>query len=136
MPRRLTSGGPGIAPRACRRTSRVRSGCRTVPTTRVQSSRIDLLRLRRAVADWRLKRQRGIPGEEDPGVLRYLGDVGVDQRPALRLGIDRGEMRIGEQLAHQLAGLAGIDEVVDDQKPLAGAAAELGGLLRNTLEHF
>src|ERR1700756_4098560 len=93
-------------------------------------------RSRRAVADRRLERQRGVPGKEDPGVLRHLGDVGVDQRAALGLGIDSCEMRVGQHLAHQLAGLAGIDEVVDDQKALAGAAAELGGLLRNALEHF
>ena len=44
---------------------------------------------------------------------------------ALRLGVDGGEMRVRHHRAHQPAGLAGVDEVVDDQKPLAGAAAEL-----------
>ncbi|GCC45564.1 hypothetical protein chiPu_0029711, partial [Chiloscyllium punctatum] len=92
--------------------------------------------LGRPILDRRLERQRGVPGEENPGVLRHLGDVGVDQRPPLRLGVDRGEMRVGQHLAHHPAGLAGVDKVVDDQQSLAGAAAELGGLLRNALEHL
>src|SRR5579863_6436376 len=74
---------------------------------------------RRAVADRRLERQRGVPWEEYPGVLRDLGDEGIDQRPALRLGIDRGEMRLRHHVAHQPPGLAGVDEIVDDQEPLA-----------------
>src|SRR6266702_6742674 len=89
---------------------------------------------RRAVAERRVVGQRSVPGEEDPGVLRDLRDVGVDQRTALRLGVDGGEMRIGQHLAHQLAGLAGVDEVVDDEQPLAGAAAELHRRVGNALE--
>ena len=34
------------------------------------------------------------PRERDPGVLADLGDEGVHHRPALRLGVDRGEMRL------------------------------------------
>ena len=34
-------------------------------------------------------------------------------------------MRVRHHRAHQSPGLAGVDEVVDDQEPLAGAAAEL-----------
>src|SRR5712691_20829 len=49
---------------------------------------------RRAVADRRLERERGIPGKEDPGVLRHFGDEGVDQRTPHRLGVHRCEMRI------------------------------------------
>src|SRR6185437_7164339 len=93
-------------------------------------------RSRRAVADRGLERQRGVPGEEYPGVLRYLGDERIHQRPSLRLGIDGGEMRIGQHRAYQPPGLAGIDEIVDDEKTLAGAVAELRGLLRNALQHL
>ena len=32
-------------------------------------------------------------------------------------------MRIGDHVAHQPCGLAGVDEIVDDQQSLAGAAA-------------
>ena len=45
-------------------------------------------------ADRRLEGQPHIPREVDPGVLRHLGDEGVDQRPAHRLGIDGREMRL------------------------------------------
>src|SRR6202163_2510371 len=91
-------------------------------------------RSRRAVADRRLERERGIPGKVDPCVLRHLGDKRVDQRPALRLGVDRRKMRIRHHRAHQPAGLAGVDEIVDDQKSLAGAAAEFCHFGRNALE--
>src|SRR4029078_10832956 len=37
---------------------------------------------------------------------------------------------------HQPPGLAGVDEVVDDQQPLAGAAAKFCYLGRNTLENL
>ena len=47
-----------------------------------------------ALADRRLEGEPGVPGKEDPGVLRHFGDEGVDQRPAHRLGIDGGEMRL------------------------------------------
>ena len=36
-------------------------------------------------------------------------------------------MRVRHHLAHQPPGLAGVDEIIDDQKPLAGAAAEFCG---------
>src|SRR5579871_6357813 len=87
-------------------------------------------------SDRRLKRQRGVPRKMNPGVLRDFGDEGVDQRPSLRLGVDGGEMRVRNQLAHQPPGLAGIDEVIDDQESLAGALAELGDIRRDALEHF
>src|SRR4051812_42092539 len=67
---------------------------------------------RRAVADRRLERQRGIPRKKDPGVLRHLGDEGIDQRPAFGLGVDGGEMRVRHHLAHQPPGLAGVDEII------------------------
>ena len=56
-----------------------------------------------------------IPREIDPGVLRNLGHEGVDQRAALRLGVDGGEMRLRQHGAHEARGLAGVGQVVDDQ---------------------
>ena len=43
-------------------------------------------------------------------------------------------MRIRQHLAHQPSGLAGIDEVIDDQESLAGAAAEPGGVGRDAFQ--
>src|SRR6267154_3516895 len=91
---------------------------------------------RRAVADRRLKRERGIPGKEDPGGLRHFGDESVDQRPPHRFGINRCEMRVRNHLAHQPPGLAGVDEIIDDQQSLASAAAEFRGVSRNALENL
>src|SRR6266436_10125578 len=51
---------------------------------------------RRPIADRRLERQRGIPGEEYPGVLRHFGNKSVDQRPSLRLGRSE-ERRVGKE---------------------------------------
>ncbi len=90
--------------------------------------------LRRPVADRRLERQAGVPGEEDPGVLRHLGDVAVDQRAAHRLGVDGREMRRRHQIAHHAGGLAGVDEIVDDQDALAGAAADLENVRRHCFQ--
>ena len=45
-------------------------------------------------------------------------------------------MRIRHHVADEPSGLAGIDEVVDDQQPLAGAAAEFGGIGGNALQYF
>jgi hypothetical protein len=45
-------------------------------------------------------------------------------------------MCVRQQAAHELSGLAGIDEIVDDQKPLASAATEFGRFLRNPLQHL
>src|SRR6202140_3246432 len=92
---------------------------------------------RRAVAERRLERERGIPGKEDPGVLRHFGDEGIDQRPSLRLGVDGCEMRVRHHVAHQPPGLAGVDEIIDDQESLAGAAAEfrrIGGYALQNLQ--
>src|SRR5262249_37664055 len=72
----------------------------------------------------------------DPRILRHFGDKCIDHRPPLRLGIDGGKMRLRHHLTHQRAGLAGVDEVVDDEESLAGTAADLRGLLRNALEHL
>ena len=72
-------------------------------------------RVRRA-GDRRRELRLDVPGEEDPGVLADLGDEGVDQRPPRRLGIDRGEMRLGQHLAHGARGVAGIDQIVDDEQ--------------------
>src|SRR4029453_7827862 len=40
------------------------------------------------------------------------------------------------QRAYQPASLAGVDEVVDDQQPLAGAAAKLSHRIRDPLENL
>ena len=79
---------------------------------------------RRSVADRRLERQRGIPGKEDPGILRDFRDERIDQRASHRLGVDGGEMRLGQDVAHQLGGLPGVDQVVHHQKTFAAAGAE------------
>src|SRR6185437_15721879 len=67
-----------------------------------------------AFPDWRLEGEPGIPGKINPGVLRDFRDERVDKGATHRLGIDRGEMRIRQQVAHDARGLAGVDEVVDD----------------------
>ena len=67
-----------------------------------------------------------VPGKIDPGVLRHFGDERVDQRPALRLGVDGRRNAPPASSRAPAGGLAGVDEVVDDQQPLAGAAAEFG----------
>ena len=38
--------------------------------------------------------KRGVPGKEDPGVLRHSGDEGINQRTPHRFGVDGGEMRV------------------------------------------
>ena len=76
-----------------------------------------------------------VPGKIDPGVLRHLGDEGVDHRPAHRLGVDGGEMRLRQDVAHDLGGLAGVDQVVDDQHALPAPAAELDDRVGHALEH-
>src|SRR5262245_57368046 len=45
-------------------------------------------------------------------------------------------MRLGEDVAHHLGGLAGIDQVVDDQHALAAPAADADDAARHVLEHF
>src|SRR3546814_14780269 len=66
-----------------------------------------------------------VPGEQDPGVLADLGDIGIDQRAAGGLGVDRREMRPGQHLAHDSGGGAGVDQVVDDQPAVAVAGGPL-----------
>jgi len=56
-----------------------------------------------------------IPREVDPGILTDPGNIGIDQRFARRFGIDGGNMRIGQQIAQQLGGIAAVDQIVDDQ---------------------
>ena len=55
---------------------------------------------------------------------------------ALRLGVNGREMGVRHHLAHQPAGLAGVDEVIDDQQALAGAAAEFCHFGRNALQNL
>src|SRR5260370_17551068 len=45
-------------------------------------------------------------------------------------------MRVRHNVADQPPGLAGIDEIVDDQQALPGAAAECGCVSRNALQHL
>src|ERR1700733_12185021 len=80
--------------------------------------------LQPSFANRRLERQPGVPGKVDPGVLGHFGNEGVDQRPAHGLGVDRGEMRARQQRANDLGGLAGVDEIVDDQHARTVALAQ------------
>src|ERR1044071_2882098 len=98
----------------------------TVRRVSILFSRMSLAFLRAALADRRQEREPRIPGKIDPGVLRHLGDKSVDHRAALRLRIDCGEMRAGQKLARDLCGLAGIDQVVDDQHTLAAQFDDVG----------
>src|SRR5262249_11223023 len=86
--------------------------------------------------DRRLEGKAGVPWEEYPGVLGYFGDEGIDQRAPHRLGVDRGKMRIWQQVAYHTRGLAGVDQVVDDEYALATAAASLDKIGCNALDHF
>src|SRR5262245_66024646 len=63
------------------------------------------LALQPALANRRLKGEPGVPRKEDPGVLRHLGNESVDHRAAHRLGVNGGEVRLGQQVAHELGGL-------------------------------
>src|SRR5689334_15354908 len=64
-----------------------------------------------------------VPREQDPGVLADLRDERVDDRAAEGLGVDGGEVGLGQHLADDAAGLAGVDQVVDDQ-PAGTVAAD------------
>src|SRR3982074_3667921 len=89
-----------------------------------------------SVSDRWLERKPGVPGEIDPGVLRHLGNERVDHRPAHGLGVDGREMRLGQQFAHHLRGLSGIDEIVDNQHALAAPATYADDVGGDTLEHL
>jgi hypothetical protein len=45
-------------------------------------------------------------------------------------------MRLRQDLSHHLRGLAGVDEIVDDQHALAAAAPDLDDGARHILEHL
>src|SRR3954452_18931468 len=64
-----------------------------------------------------------IPREQDPGVLADLRDERVDDRAAEGLGVDGGKVGLGQHLADDAAGLAGVDQVVDDE-PAGTVAAD------------
>ena len=51
----------------------------------------------------------------DPGVLADFGDKGIDERAPCRLGIDRRQMRLGQDLLHNLGGPSGVDQIIDNQ---------------------
>ncbi len=97
--------------------------------------RLGLSPLPRAALDRRLERIAHVPGEIDPGVLRHLGDEGVDERPPLRLGVDGGEMRVRQHRAHDRSGAAGIDKIVDDQDALALPASGFGHRVADRLQN-
>src|SRR5688572_21163065 len=62
-----------------------------------------------------------VPGEMDPLRLLELLDESVDDRRARGLGIQRGEVGLRQHLPHRLRRAPGIDQVVDQQVPLARA---------------
>src|ERR687892_326598 len=78
-----------------------------------------------AVLDRRGELVLDVPGEMNPLRLLELLDEGIDDRPARGLGVEAGEVRLGQELAHGLRGLPGIDKVVDQQVTLALAAYAL-----------
>ncbi len=48
----------------------------------------------------------------------------------MRLGVDGGEMRLRQNVAHELGGLAGVDQIVDDQHALAAPATDRDDIAR------
>ncbi len=58
----------------------------------------------RAAGDRRHVGDVEVPREENPGVLADFGDEGVDHLAALGLGIDGGEMRARQHVAHGAGG--------------------------------
>src|ERR1700704_5547316 len=109
-------------------------GCSPFPCVIACSAVLELSPF--TAADRRLEGKSRVPGEIDPGVLRHFGDIGVDHRPAHRLCIDGREMRLRQELAYDLGGLAGVDEIIDDQHALAPTAADADDVARNVLEHL
>src|SRR5215469_7161446 len=91
--------------------------------------------LQSTVLDRWLESKPGVPGKIDPGVLRYFGNERVDHGSAHGLGVNRREMRLGQQLAHHLCGSAGIDEIIDDQHALAAPAPDADDVACHVLEH-
>src|SRR5207245_384012 len=89
-----------------------------------------------SVPDRRLERKPGIPGKIDPGILGYFGDECIHHGPTHGFGIDRGEMRLGQDVAHHLGRPAGIDEVIDDEHTLAAPTADSDNAARHVLEHL
>src|SRR6516225_4120231 len=93
-------------------------------------------RLHAALTDWRLKREPGVPREVDPGILRHLGDEGIDERTPHRLGVDGGEMRSRQQSPHHLPGPARVNEIVYNQHPASLPVPACKDALRDPFEHF
>src|SRR5262249_47301245 len=56
------------------------------------------------------------------------GDEGVDHWASRGLGVDRGEMRLGQHVPHHAGGVPGVDEVVDDEIAVAVARDALEDL--------
>lgn len=76
-----------------------------------------------------------VPGEENPGVLADFGNERVHHFAALGLGVDGGEVGAGEHFADGAGGVAGIDEVVDDQD-IAALLGEVEDRLADFLENL
>src|SRR5205814_7372553 len=72
-----------------------------------------------AVLDRRREAVLDVPREVDPLVLLELLHARVDDRAAGGLGIERGEVRLRQELAHELRRAAGIDQIVDQEIALA-----------------
>ncbi len=81
------------------------------------------------VGDRLLIGEAHVPGKVDPCVLADLGDERIDQRPALRLGIDGREMRPGQHGPDHRGRLAGIGQINDDEHTFAAVFAQGRGHL-------
>ena len=77
------------------------------------------LRVGAMLLDWRHELIVDIPGEIDPLVLIELFDAQIDHLASLRLGVEGRKVGLGQQLADDAGGVAGIDQVVDQQKTFA-----------------
>src|SRR5271170_6578362 len=91
--------------------------------------------LQPGLVDRRLEGKPRIPRKVDPGILRHLGNVGVDQWATHGLGVNGGKMRARHDFAHHFGGLAGVDEVVDQKNPGPLPAAKRDDPRRYALEH-
>lgn len=62
-----------------------------------------------------------VPGEMDPLVLLKFFHAGIDDGATGGLGVEGGEVSLREELADDAGGLAGVDEVVDEEVAVAVA---------------
>ena len=71
-----------------------------------------------------------VPGEVDPLVLAEFLDTQVDDLAAHRFGVERGEIGLGQQFADHARGVAGVDQIVDQQIAFAVVVDALEDLYR------